>query len=305
MATPAPLVPVNPIDDDAEITVSAAELREMRDELQRFMMEYRFGLQEVETKIGILRDEFLLTHDYNPIEHVSSRVKSPDSLVEKVQRKGIDGDFASIRRRITDIAGIRITCSFTADVYRLFDLLTAQDDVRVLQVKDYIASPKPNGYKSLHAILEVPVFLSTGRIEVPVEVQFRTIAMDFWASLEHKIYYKYATRVPDELLESLKDAAHTAAELDTRMERLHGVIRGGGAGAIRGGGAGAIRGEGSRPGRPGTVSVREITSSPATTTAPTDASPTPGAADASPGTAGRVGPASPRPHRDDPEVRAV
>ena len=230
MATPAPVVSVT-ATDEGEITVSPSELRELRDELQRFMMEYRFGLQEVETKIGILREEFLLTHDYNPIEHVSSRVKSPDSLVEKVQRKGIEADFGSIRRNITDIAGVRITCSFVADVYRLFDLLTAQDDVRVIQVKDYIAAPKPNGYKSLHVILEVPVFLSTGRIEVPVEVQFRTIAMDFWASLEHKIYYKYATRVPDELLASLKDAADSAAELDERMERLHREIKGGGAGA--------------------------------------------------------------------------
>lgn len=232
MAISAPLVPA---PDEGEITVSAAELRELRDELQRFLMEYRFGLQEVETKIGILREEFLLMHDYNPIEHVSSRVKSPDSLVEKVQRKGVDGDFASIRSAITDIAGIRVTCSFVDDVYRLFDLLTAQDDVRLIQVKDYIARPKANGYKSLHAIVEVPVFLSTGRIEVPVEVQFRTIAMDFWASLEHKIYYKYATHVPDELLASLKDAAETAAELDERMERLHGEIRGGRAGEIRGG----------------------------------------------------------------------
>jgi putative GTP pyrophosphokinase len=232
MATPGPLVH-STTTQDTEITVSAAELREMRDGLQRFLMEYRFGLQEVETKIGILRDEFLLTHDYNPIEHVSSRVKSPDSLVEKVQRKGVEADFASIRRSITDIAGIRVTCSFVADVYRLFDLLIAQDDVRLIQVKDYIAAPKPNGYKSLHAIIEVPVFLSTGRIEVPVEVQFRTIAMDFWASLEHKIYYKYATHVPDELLESLKDAADTAAELDERMERLHREIRGnGGARAV-------------------------------------------------------------------------
>ncbi|WP_051008066.1 GTP pyrophosphokinase [Microbacterium yannicii] len=225
MLNPASLVPVTSVDD-MEITVSAAELREMRDGLQRFLMEYRFGLQEVETKIGILREEFLLTHDYNPIEHVSGRVKSPDSLVEKVQRKGIEADFGSIRRGITDIAGVRITCSFVADVYRLFDLLTAQDDVRLIHVKDYIAEPKANGYKSLHAIIEVPVFLSTGRIEVPVEVQFRTIAMDFWASLEHKIYYKYDTRVPEELLASLKDAADTAAELDERMERLHGEIRG-------------------------------------------------------------------------------
>ncbi|WP_137844062.1 GTP pyrophosphokinase family protein [Microbacterium sp. 2FI] len=225
MADPAALLSASS-PDDTPITISAGELRTVRDELQRFLLEYRFGMQEIETKIGILRDEFQLVHDYNPIEHVSSRVKSPDSLVEKVQRKGVDGDFASIRESITDIAGVRITCSFVADAYRLFDLLTAQDDIRVLTVKDYIAEPKPNGYKSLHAIVEVPVFLSTGRVEVPVEVQFRTIAMDFWASLEHKIYYKYDTRVPDELLASLKDAADTAAELDERMERLHREIRG-------------------------------------------------------------------------------
>jgi len=213
--------------DDASITVSAAELRGLRDEFERFLMEYRFGMQEVETKLGILRDEFQLVHEYNPIEHISSRVKSPDSLVEKVQRKGIEPDFASIRDRITDIAGVRVTCSFVADAYRLFNLLTDQDDIRVISVKDYIAHPKPNGYKSLHAIVEVPVFLSSGRVGVPVEVQFRTIAMDFWASLEHKIYYKYDTNVPADLLDSLKDAADTAAELDERMERLHREIRGG------------------------------------------------------------------------------
>ncbi|EEB9150724.1 GTP pyrophosphokinase family protein, partial [Salmonella enterica subsp. enterica serovar Paratyphi B] len=116
-------------------------------------------------------------------------------------------------------AGVRVTCSFVADVYRLFDLLTAQDDVTVRTVKDYIAHPKPNGYKSLHAIIEVPVFLSTGALSVPVEVQFRTIAMDFWASLEHKIYYKFSNRVPSHLVQSLSDAAEAAAELDSRMER--------------------------------------------------------------------------------------
>src|SRR6478609_1859582 len=224
MANPAPAVQAQTPDDS--ITISPNELRELRDELQRFLLEYRFGMQEIETKIGILRDEFLLTHDYNPIEHVSSRVKSPDSLVDKVQRKGIDADFDSIRRNVTDIAGVRVTCSFVADAYRLFDLLTDQDDIRVISVKDYIAHPKPNGYKSLHAIVEVPVFLSSGRVDVPVEVQFRTIAMDFWASLEHKIYYKYDANVPSELLDSLKDAADTAAELDERMERLHGELHG-------------------------------------------------------------------------------
>ncbi|PVE73091.1 GTP pyrophosphokinase [Microbacterium testaceum] len=212
--------------DDQQITVSGATLRAMRDEFQRFLMEYRFGLAEVETKISILREEFQEMHAYNPIEHVSSRVKSPDSMVDKVRRKGIDTDFDSIRAAITDIAGIRVTCSFVDDAYRLSDLLTRQDDITVRDVKDYIAQPKANGYKSLHVIVEVPVYLSTGRVDVPVEVQFRTIAMDFWASLEHKIYYKYDRLVPDELLAELKDAAVTAAELDSRMERLHREIRG-------------------------------------------------------------------------------
>ncbi|CAL4858761.1 GTP pyrophosphokinase family protein [Microbacterium sp. MM2322] len=212
--------------DEQQITVSASSLRTMRDEFQRFLMEYRFGLQEIETKISILREEFHEMHDYNPIEHVSSRVKSPDSIVEKIQRRGIDPAFDSVRAHITDVAGIRITCSFVNDVYRLFDLLTAQDDITVREVEDYIATPKGNGYKSLHAILEVPVYLSTGRVDVPVEVQFRTIAMDFWASLEHKIYYKYERQVPDHLLGQLKDAADAAAELDARMTRLHQQIRG-------------------------------------------------------------------------------
>ncbi|MBZ4487566.1 GTP pyrophosphokinase family protein [Microbacterium sp. cx-55] len=212
--------------DDGQITVSAVELRAARDELQRFLLEYRFGMQEIETKLSILRDEFLLMHEYNPIEHVSSRVKTPDSLVDKVRRKGIDPGFESIRAHITDIAGVRVTCSFTADAYRLFDLLTQQDDITVREVKDYIAAPKPNGYKSLHAIVEVPVFLSTGPMRVPVEVQFRTIAMDFWASLEHKIYYKYDRQVPGRLIDELKDAADNAAALDDRMERLHRELHG-------------------------------------------------------------------------------
>jgi putative GTP pyrophosphokinase len=214
------------IGDDEQLSFSADELRAMRDEFQRFLAEYRFGLREVETKLGILQDEFQHMHDYNPIEHVSSRVKSPDSIVEKVTRKGIEPDFAAIRSHISDVAGVRVTCSFVPDAYRLFDLLTHQDDIRVLSVKDYIARPKPNGYKSLHAIVEVPVFLSTGRVEVPVEVQFRTIAMDFWASLEHKIYYKYQSQVPAGLLAELKAAADTASELDIKMERLHRELHG-------------------------------------------------------------------------------
>ncbi|MCR2784854.1 MULTISPECIES: GTP pyrophosphokinase family protein [unclassified Microbacterium] len=214
------------------LSLSTQDLRDLRDDLQRFLLEYRFGLQEVETKISILRDEFANMHAYNPIEHVTSRVKSPDSLVEKVVRKGIAADFDTIRANITDVAGVRITCSFRADAYRLFDLLTAQSDITVIAVKDYIAEPKPNGYQSLHAIVQVPVYLSTGPVHVPVEIQFRTIAMDFWASLEHKIYYKYDRQVPDSLLAELKDAADSAAALDERMQRLHLELHGPGRGPV-------------------------------------------------------------------------
>lgn len=205
-----------PVDDAA-----IAEAKQVRDAFQRFLREYEFGMREVETKISILRDEFTHMHAYNPIEHVKSRLKSPDSIVEKVARRGIDADFDSIRSVITDIAGVRVTCSFISDVYLLFNLFTQQDDVTVRIVKDYIAHPKPNGYRSLHAIVEVPVFLSTGPVSIPVEVQFRTIAMDFWASLEHKIHYKFDGRVPSHLVQSLTDAADAAEELDQRMERLH------------------------------------------------------------------------------------
>ncbi|MFD5224274.1 GTP pyrophosphokinase family protein [Microbacterium sp. NPDC058342] len=205
-----------PVDRDA-----IAEAKQLRDQFQRFLREYEFGMREVETKISILQDEFTHNHAYNPIEHVKSRLKSPDGIVEKVARKGIEPDFESIRSEITDIAGVRVTCSFVSDVYRLFELFTQQDDITVRLVKDYIAAPKPNGYRSLHVIVEVPVFLSTGTVQVPVEVQFRTIAMDFWASLEHKIHYKFAGQVPGHLVQSLTEAAEAAGELDLRMERLH------------------------------------------------------------------------------------
>ncbi|MDF2573218.1 MAG: pyrophosphokinae [Agromyces sp.] len=202
------------------------EMRALRDETERFMLRYKFGMDEVITKLSILREEFSLNHDYNPIEHISSRLKSLDSVIAKMQRKGIEPTFDSIRETITDIAGVRVTVSFVTDAYRLAELLTAQPDIRVLKTKDYISEPKENGYQSLHLIVEVPVFLSTGAHPVAVEVQIRTIAMDFWASLEHKIYYKYDRRVPAGLLEELTDAAHTAAELDARMERLHRQLHG-------------------------------------------------------------------------------
>lgn len=201
-------------------------VRQIRDDFTRMMMEYQFAIDEILTKVTILREEYLHLQKYNPIEHVTSRVKTAESILDKMARRGVAPTVEAIRENIRDIAGIRITCSFIADTYKMMDALACQDDIRVLEVKDYIANPKPNGYKSLHAIVEIPVFLSTGPVRVPVEVQIRTIAMDFWASLEHKIFYKYEGDVPPHLIEELTDAAYAAENLDLKMERLHKEMHG-------------------------------------------------------------------------------
>lgn len=203
----------------------AAQLRQVHEEFTALRMHYEFGIEEVLTKVTILRKEFEQIHDYSPIEHVRTRLKSVESLVEKALRTGGEMSVAAIRERIHDIAGIRITCSFVSDAYWVADMLAAQQDLEVLQVKDYIAHPKANGYRSLHLIVKVPVFLSTHTEMVPVELQIRSIAMDFWASVEHKLSYKYDRRLPERLQEELDDAARVAHELDARMERLREEIR--------------------------------------------------------------------------------
>jgi putative GTP pyrophosphokinase len=197
------------------------ELRTLKAELTRFMMAYKFALDEMNTKINILKEEFQYIHDYNPIEHVKSRVKSPESILDKVYRKNLELSLPSIKENIKDIAGIRITCSFITDIYKISDMLKSQKDITVVESKDYIVNPKPNGYRSLHLIIEIPIFMSDREERIPVEIQIRTIAMDFWASLEHKIFYKYNKDVPDHLLKELKEAATSAAELDVKMERLN------------------------------------------------------------------------------------
>ncbi|GAA0036301.1 GTP pyrophosphokinase [Brevibacterium metallidurans] len=188
------------------------------------LMHHQFAIDEMLTKVSILREEFLHLHRYNPIEHISSRVKTPRSLIEKITRRGLPLEIDAITANITDIAGIRITCSFIADTYRVLETLTSQNDVRIIEIKDYIAHPKPNGYKSLHAILEIPVFLTGGPVPIICEVQVRTIAMDFWASLEHKIHYKFSGDVPERLVEELTRAAAAAGDLDRKMEQLHAEV---------------------------------------------------------------------------------
>lgn len=200
------------------------ELRELKTELTRFMMSYKFATDEMMTKVNILKEEFSSIHDYSPIEHVSSRLKSPEGILKKAMRRGYPLALDDIRANIQDIAGIRITCSFISDTYRIRDMLTSQEDVTVLEVKDYIAVPKPNGYKSLHLIVAIPVFMSDRVQPVTVEIQIRTIAMDFWASLEHKIFYKYDGAVPNVLVDELRQAADVANRLDVKMERLHDQV---------------------------------------------------------------------------------
>ncbi|NHC31928.1 GTP pyrophosphokinase family protein [Dermacoccus nishinomiyaensis] len=200
--------------------LSAQEARERIAAVEQFMVAYRSAIDEIGTKLRVLQREFTHTGSYSPIESVSTRLKSMESLLRKARKRDCR-HLDDVRARVTDIAGIRVICSFTHDVYRVRDLLLAQDDVTLLEQKDYVAHPKPNGYRSLHLIVEVPAFLSTGPQPVPVEVQLRTIAMDFWASLEHKIYYQYDGDVPAHLLSELTTAAHTASRLDADMERLH------------------------------------------------------------------------------------
>ncbi|HAM81757.1 GTP pyrophosphokinase [Ornithinibacillus bavariensis] len=192
----------------------------MKTEILRFMLSYKFAIEEVSTKINILMQEFQYIHDHNPIEHVKSRLKSPESIINKVQRKGYPLTIKDIRDNIHDIAGIRITCSYISDIYKVSEMIQKQKDIEVIQIKDYIENPKPNGYRSLHLIIKIPIFMSDHVEDVYVELQIRTIAMDFWASLEHKIFYKYNKEIPQHMKDELKEAAETAAQLDVKMEKL-------------------------------------------------------------------------------------
>lgn len=191
-------------------------------DFERLLLSYEFGLDEIMTKIKILQKEFSHIHSYNPIEYVKNRLKKPESIFEKLQRRNFPATIASIRDNVKDVAGIRIVCSFKSDIYRIAQLLIGQPDLQVIEYKDYIIEKKANGYQSLHMVLSVPVFLSDRILDVPVEIQIRTLAMDFWASLEHKIYYKHRVEDPPQVLtDELKKAASTVSTLDSHMESIH------------------------------------------------------------------------------------
>ncbi|MGI6095274.1 MAG: GTP pyrophosphokinase [Lachnospiraceae bacterium] len=195
------------------------------DSWETIMFLYKAALKEICTKIDILNDEFQYVHHYNPIEHVKSRIKTPESIVKKLKKYGYDTSVENMVQHVNDIAGIRIICSFSSDIYRIADMIAKQNDLTVVAVKDYIKSPKESGYKSYHMIVSVPVYLAYTMIDTKVEIQIRTVAQDFWASLEHKIYYKFEKNAPEYIHKELQECARIVAQLDERMLLLNKSIQ--------------------------------------------------------------------------------
>lgn len=195
------------------------------DEWNRALLLYDSVLREINTKLEILNNEFKQAHQYNPIEHITSRIKSPESIARKIRKKGLELTVENIVKYVNDVAGVRIICSFTSDIYRIASSISNQDDVTVLRVKDYIANPKPNGYMSYHMIVSIPIFLTNDVIDTKVEIQIRTIAMDFWASLEHKIYYKFEGKAPASIKDELKECANIISFLDEKMLSINESVK--------------------------------------------------------------------------------
>ena len=200
------------------------KLNEGIDSWNTVMLLYHSALKEVGTKLEILNDEFQHVHQYNPIEYIKSRIKTPESIVKKLRRNGYESTIDNMVNHVNDIAGIRIVCSFTSDIYRMADMIGKQNDLTVVWVKDYFKNPKDSGYKSYHMLVTVPIFLSDRVVDTKVEIQIRTIAMDFWASLEHKIYYKFEGNAPDYISKDLKECADIVSMLDAMMLSLNQAI---------------------------------------------------------------------------------
>lgn len=190
----------------------------------KLLLIYKFAVEEINTKLRIINEEFKYIHQYNPIEHLKDRIKKPRTIIEKLERKGLKVSIENAREHIHDIAGIRIICSFTSDIYTLFEILKRQHDIKVLKVKDYIKYPKANGYRSLHMIIQIPVFLTDKAENVKVEIQIRTIAMDFWASLEHKIYYKHKGEPSVHISDQLSECADIIKTLERKMLDIRNEI---------------------------------------------------------------------------------
>ncbi len=195
------------------------------DSWKEVQLIYNSALKQISTKLEILNDEFQHVHRYNPIEHIKARIKTPESIVKKLKRNGYESTINNMVNHVNDMAGIRVICSFTSDIYQIAEMISNQSDIKVISVKDYIVNPKPSGYKSYHMLVSVPVYLSDRIEDTKVEIQIRTVAMDFWASLEHKIHYKFEGNAPDHIREELVECAKMVSELDDRMLSLNKEIQ--------------------------------------------------------------------------------
>ncbi|MBP5452089.1 MAG: GTP pyrophosphokinase family protein [Treponema sp.] len=207
-------------EDNRELLANPQDILNRAMELQQLLMLYESGIKQITTKFEILEDEFESRHMRNPIETITSRIKDPMSIAEKLQRKGLALTVDNMVNKLFDIAGIRVTCPFISDVYHVTQMLLQQDDIDLIEMKDYIKNPKPSGYRSLHVIVKVGVYFSDQKREIPVEIQIRTIAMDFWASLEHQLHYKKDYEMPKNISKELKEIADTITENDRRMQEL-------------------------------------------------------------------------------------
>lgn len=194
------------------------------DNWKEVMLIYESALKQIRTKLEILNDEFQHVHSYNPIEHIKSRVKTAESIVKKLKRYGYESTISNMVEYVNDIAGIRVICSFVSDIYQIADMISKQCDIRVISVKDYIENPKASGYRSYHMHVTIPVYLSDRIVDTKVEIQIRTVAMDFWASLEHKIHYKFEGNVPEHIRRELIECADMVSALDGKMLSLNDEV---------------------------------------------------------------------------------
>lgn len=199
---------------------SNEDFYKMAFQFQEIMMIYESAIKQLETKLEILNKEYKVTGRRNPIETIKSRIKSPDSIAKKLEKKGLSVNFKTMTENLQDIAGVRVICPYISDIYNVKDILLKQPDIKLVEQKDYIENPKPSGYRSLHLVVEIPVYLSQTEHRVKVEIQLRTIAMDFWASLEHELKYKNEQKIPDSVRRELFRVAETIAVTDREMEEI-------------------------------------------------------------------------------------
>lgn len=212
------------IEDTFNYLNETLNLEHIITEYQKAEHIYEAGIKEIRTKLEILDAEFKVKHDHNPIHHMEYRLKSIDSIASKLVKNGYEFSIDSMKKNLKDIAGVRVICNYIQDIYQIVEMLQRQDDIETVEIKDYIKNPKPSGYRSLHLVVKLPIFLGNETTKVYVEIQIRTIAMDFWASLEHSLHYKNATHIDESTKQRLTNCANMAFALDREMEAIYNLI---------------------------------------------------------------------------------